>query len=111
MKIKSNKEHFLHCNVAAFTYCHGCEVFDQLKIGRKIRLVREDENEHDPKAVAVFFGDTHIGYVPKMQNEMLAKFIDMGWGDLFEGRIQSVDPTAHPEEQVNIIIYLKRKEN
>ena len=110
MKIKSDKEHFLSCNVAAFTYCNGCEVFSQLKIGKKIRLVREDENVHDHKAVAIFFGDTHIGYIPRQQNETTSKFLDLGYADIFEAKIQSVDPTAHPEQQVSIVIYLKRKE-
>lgn len=111
MKIKSNKEHFLSCNVAAFSYYQGCEVFEQLKIGKPVRLVREDENEFDKSAIAVFFGDTHIGYIPRTHNEMLAKFFDLGWRDLFEARIQSIDPTAHPEQQVKIIIFLKRKED
>ena len=42
-------------------------------------------------------------------NETIAKFLDLGYEDIFEGRIQSVDPTAHPEEQVSVVIYLKRK--
>ena len=109
MRIKSDKEHFLSCNVAAFTYNQGCEVFSQLKVGKKIRLVREDENPYDHNAVAIFFGDTHIGYIPRRQNETIAKFLDLGYEDIFEGRIQSGDPTAHPEEQVSVVIYLKRK--
>ena len=60
MRIKSDKEHFLSCNVAAFTYNQGCEVFSQLKVGKKIRLVREDENPYDHNAVAIFFGDTQF---------------------------------------------------
>lgn len=111
MKILKEKEHLLSCNVAGFTYAHGCEVFDQLKIGKKLRLVREDENPHDHRAVAVFFADTHIGYIPRQHNEMLSKFLDMGWSSLFEARIQAVDPSAHPEEQVSLVLYLKRKEN
>ena len=69
MRIKSDKEHFLSCNVAAFTYNEGCEVFDKLKIGKEVQLVREDENVHDHKAVAIFFGKKHIGYIPRQQNE------------------------------------------
>jgi hypothetical protein len=110
MKIKHDKEHFLSCNVAAFTYCEGVEVFSQLKVGKKVRLVREDENPHDHKAVAIFFGDTHIGYIPRQQNETIAKLLDLGYDDIFEARIQAVDPTAHPEQQVDIVIYIKRKE-
>ena len=74
-------------------------------------LVREDENPYDHNAVAIFFGETHIGYIPRRQNESIAKFLDLGYGDIFEARIQSVDAAAHPEEQVNIVIYLKRKES
>ena len=110
MRIKSDKEHFLNCNVAAFTYNQGCEVFDKLKVGKEVQLVREDENPHDHNAVAIFFGKTHIGYIPRRENDAIAKFFDLGYGDIFEARIQSVDPTAHPEEQVSIVIYLKRKE-
>lgn len=110
MKIKSDKEHFLSCYVAGFTYHNGCEIFDKIKIGKKVRLIREDENEYDHKAVAVFFGDKHIGYVPRQQNSKLTQFIDLGYEDIFEARIQSIDPTAHPEQQVSIVIYIKRKE-
>ncbi len=110
MRIKSNKEHFLSCNVAAFTYNQGCEVFDKLKVGKEVQLVREDENPYDHNAVAIFFGKTHIGYIPRRENDAIAKFLDLGYGDIFEARIQSVDSTAHPEEQVNIVVYLKRRE-
>lgn len=110
MRIKTNKEHFLSCNVAAFTYHEGCEVFDKLKIGKKVTLVREDENPYDHNAVAIFFSEAHIGYIPRRKNETIAKFLDLGYADIFDARIQSVEPTAHPEEQVSIVIYVKRKE-
>ena len=110
MKIKHDKEHFLSCNVAAFTYCDGVEVFSQLKVGKEVRLVREDENPHDHNAVAVFCGDTHIGYIPRQQTETISNLLDRGYADIFEARIQAVDPTAHPEQHVDIVIYIKRKE-
>jgi len=109
MKIKSDKEHFLNCNVAGFTYHQGCEVFNELKIGDTVQLVREDENEYDHHAIAVMYNDKLIGYVPRSENRALAQFMDLGWTELFEARIQSLDPTAHPEHQVGIIIYIKRK--
>lgn len=39
-------------------------------------LVREPANKYDPNAVQVWIGDKHVGYVPKTQNAVLAKFID-----------------------------------
>ena len=60
MKIKKTKELFLSCNVAGFSHYEGCIVFDQLKIGSQLQLVREDENAYDHDAVAIFFGDSHF---------------------------------------------------
>lgn len=107
---KKDKLPFLTCNVAAFSHYKGEEIFDLLKIGKKIRLIREADNKYDHNAVMVFFGDTHIGYIPRQLNSALAKLLDMGYADCFEARIKTVDPNAYPEQQIEIIIYLKRKE-
>ena len=32
----------------------------------------------------------------------------MGWGDMYEARIQRLTPDAHPEEQVEVIVYVKK---
>ena len=110
MKIKKQKELFVSCNVAGSTHYDGCVVFNELKIGTQLRLVREDENVYDHDAVAVFYGDTHIGYVPGSKNEQLASMLDLGHGDLFEVYVQGIDPTTHPEHQVRIGIFVKAKE-
>ena len=109
MRIKSIKEHFLNCNVAGFSYKQGCEVFNEMKVGTELRLVREDENPYDKNAVAIFYKETHIGYIPKHQNDTLAKLLDLGYDDIFETRIQAIDPTADLEHQVDVIVFIKRK--
>jgi len=109
MRIKSDKEHFLNCNVAGFSYKLGCMVFNQLKVGTELRLVREDENPYDKNAVAIFYGETHIGYIPKHGSDVLAKFLDLGYADIFETHIQAIDPAADLEHQVEVIIYIKRR--
>ena len=109
MRIKSDKEHFLNCNVAGFSYKLGCMVFNQLKVGTELRLVREDENPYDKNAVAVFYEDTHIGYIPHSENAELAKFLDLGYADIFETYVQAIDPAADLEHQVEVIIYIKRR--
>lgn len=108
MKLIENKKHFMHFTIAGFSFHEGCDVFDQLNIGTPLRLIREDENTHDPNAVAIFFGDTMLGYVPRQRNEQLAMLFDMGYEDIFEAKVQSLDPTANPEEQVGVIILIKR---
>lgn len=110
MKIKKQKELFLSCNVAAFSHYEGCTVFNELHIGSQLCLIREDENAYDHDAVAIFYGNTHIGYVPGSKNEQLASMLDLGHGDLFEVYVQRLDPTAHPEQQVHVGIFIKAKE-
>ena len=110
MKIKKQKELFLSCNVAGFAHYEGCIVFNDLKIGSPLLLVREDENAYDHDAVAIFYGETHIGYVPSSKNEQLATMFDLGHSDLFEAYVQSIDPTVHPEQQVHVGIFVKAKE-
>ena len=110
MKIKKQKELFLSCNVAGFAHYEGCVVFNELKIGTPLLLVREDENSYDHDAVAIFYGETHIGYVPSSKNEQLATMLDLGHSDLFETYVQSIDSTAHPEQQVHVGIFVKAKE-
>lgn len=41
-----------------------------------ITLVREPGNKYDPNAVQVWARGKHVGYVPKAQNAVLARFID-----------------------------------
>jgi hypothetical protein len=107
MKIKKQKGLYLSCNVAGFSHYEGCTIFPELQIGTQLRLVREDENPYDHDAVAIFYGDTHMGYVPASDNEQLAMFLDMGYADMFEVCVQMLDPTCHPEHQVRVGIFVK----
>lgn len=44
--------------------------------GVPVKLVREPTNKFDANAVMVWFGDRHVGYVPKNQNAALSLHID-----------------------------------
>lgn len=102
--------HFLNFNIAGFTYWEGCLVLDKLKPGTKLELLREEDNKFDPYAVAVYYGDAKLGFVPRSDNHQLSKFLEMGYSELFDARVQRVSPDEHPENQVGVIVYLKRKE-
>jgi hypothetical protein len=47
----------------------------RLRPGDRLRLVREPSNRHDPDAVAVYSGTTHIGYIPRGDNRDVADAI------------------------------------
>ena len=113
-QMENNKKYFMDCHLAGRKYYDAAEVWEQLKVGTPLRLVREADNRHDPDAIAVCYYDKceeelrHIGYIPSTHNADLAIFLDMGWGHLFDCRITQIQPDAHPERQVQLVIKVKR---
>jgi len=100
----------LNFDIAGFSYWDGAMVLCELMPGKRLRLVREEDNQFDPYAIAIWYGESKLGFVPRDLNHDLSKFLEMGYGDIFDTRVQRVDPTEHPEHQVSVIIYLNRKE-
>jgi hypothetical protein len=64
--------------VAGFPYHARPKLFDRLNVGDLLRLVREHDNPHDTRAVAIYFGEDRIGYVPRNQNHDIAAQLDQG---------------------------------
>lgn len=108
-KRESHHEHFIHFDVAGFTYYDGCMVIGELRPGMRLMLERDTDNTHDAQAIAIYFGDKKLGYVPSNMNATLAQLLDFGYGDIFEAYVQRVAADAHPEHQLSVIVYLKRK--
>lgn len=109
------KKYFMDCHLAGRMYHNADEVWDQLKIGTKLRLVREMDNRYDPEAVAVYYDRKGknaepilVGYIPRDENTEIAAILEMGWTDLFECTINRIAPDAHPERQVHLTIKVKR---
>lgn len=108
-KRTEQRKHFLHCNIAGFMYWDGCIAFEKLKVGTKLELEREEYNSHDHNAVAIYYKDMKLGFIPKRHNELVCQFLDMGHNDVFEVRVCQIDEEAHPEHQIHINVYIKRK--
>jgi CpXC protein/HIRAN domain len=64
--------------VAGFPYHAGPKLIDRLNVGDLLRLVREHDNPHDTRAVAIYYEDDRIGYVPRSQNHDIAAQLDQG---------------------------------
>lgn len=54
----------LSFHIAGFQYADGALVLGDLKAGDKLTLCAERDNPHDPEAVAIYYGNTKLGYVP-----------------------------------------------
>jgi len=104
-----NDRHFSDFHIAGFTYYDGVDVFNDLKIGTKLFLKKEPKNPYDPKAVAVYYQKTKLGYVPQAQNEVLSKLLNLGYPDMFEVKINQISPDSHPERQVRVVVRFKKR--
>ena len=117
--MEAKKLYFMDCHLAGTMYHEADEVMDKLKVGTALTLERDLDNRYDPNAVAVAYYDKDakkakttryvVGYIPRDDNSELAAFLEMGWGEIFECRINRIIPDAHPENQVHLTIKIKRK--
>jgi len=107
MKKNLEREHFLNCDIAGFTYWDGAIAFENLKIGMILKIEFEPDNEHDPNAIALYYEENKLGYIPRSMNDTMSTFLRMGYDDIFEARINRIDPQQHPEHQVGIIVCVK----
>ncbi len=110
MRTKENKpvkkEHLTNFHIAGFGYWEGCEAFEHLKIGTKLELVREADNPFDPYAVAIYYGEYKLGFIPRGSNHDISKYLDMGLDDIYEVRITRITPDVDTENQVEVIVYI-----
>ena len=100
-------KHICNFHIAGFTFWDGCRAFSELKVGIPLKLVREDGNKFDPYAVAIYYEGYKLGFVPRGDNELICQFLDLGYTEIFDARVQRISPEAHPEKQVGVVVFLK----
>lgn len=91
--------------LAGFRYHEGKAVWDELKVGDALELVREPGNSYDPKAVRVDWHGHVLGYVPRAENAAVARLMDRG--EPVEARIVKLRKSRNPRERILFEIYLK----
>lgn len=92
--------------IAGFKNYDGTFVLSKLKVGKKLDLVPEIDNPYDPCAVKICRKGTKLGYVPKSENEMLSHLLFYGH-QIYECRIEQVNPDAEPWKQVRVGLFVK----
>ena len=88
---------FADFHIAGFKHWDGIFMLSGLKVGQKLELRPEFDNPMDPNAVAIYFEETKLGYIP-----LIAQLIYFGHGDIFEAFVLGVDPEAEPWKQVRV---------
>lgn len=101
--------YFDNCHIAGFMFYEGADVFSKLKIGTELQLVSEPENKYDAHAVAIYWKEAKLGFLPRTHNKQISKFLQTGYTDLFVVKINRVCADEHPEQQVSITIKIREK--
>ena len=111
--MKAHQMFYMECHLAGRMYYDANLVWDYLRVGQQLHLERDVQNPHDPYAVQVIYTkdgeDYHLGFIPRSSNRDLAGILEMGWGEMFDCRISSINPDTHSENQVRLTISIKRK--
>ena len=90
--------------LAGFQFHDGEYVWSSLKVGKSLKLVREPDNDHDPDAVAVYFGKSQLGYIPRAENNAIAQMLDRG--ETLEASITKLKATDDPWDRVQFDVFL-----
>jgi hypothetical protein len=90
--------------LAGFVYYDGKAVWDRMKAGDALTLVREPTNPHDPGAIRIEWQGSMLGYLPRRDNADLARQIDFGARP--EARITRLEKAANGRYRISYEIYV-----
>lgn len=85
--------------IAGIKHYQNEQELKSLMVGIKLEIVREPNNPYDTNAIALYTTNKNkLGYIPKSQNNKIAKCIDSG--DILKVEVIGIDHTANSWEKV-----------
>ncbi|MEJ2464780.1 MAG: HIRAN domain-containing protein [Candidatus Thiodiazotropha sp.] len=90
--------------LAGFQYHRAAAIWPFLRVGEPLRLRREPGNPHDRYAIAVWFRNEHLGYIPRRENRTLAKLMDQG--ERLEAQIVRLLEENNPWRKIRLRVEL-----
>jgi hypothetical protein len=91
--------------LAGFQFHEGKALWSRMKVGDALTLVREPDNPHDPRAVRVEWQGHKLGYVPRAENEAVARQIDNG--NRLEARIVRLTKHRDPWRRIEFEVFVR----
>ncbi|MES9903413.1 MAG: HIRAN domain-containing protein [Sedimenticola sp.] len=90
--------------LAGYQYHRASAVWPFLREGEALTLKREPHNPHDPSAIAVWFRNEKLGYVPRQENRVLAQMMDLG--EEISAKISRLSDNTHTWKRVRFHVEL-----
>lgn len=74
---------FKETEIKGTEYISNQHIFYKFEENDILTLKAEPSNKHDEYAVAVYFGDNKVGYLPRRDNKEISLLLQSGWDKLF----------------------------
>ena len=91
--------------LAGFRYYQGKALWDEMKVGDTLALVREAGNPHDSNAVRVEWQGRQLGYVPRRENRTVAQHMDRG--GRVEARISKLQKHPNAWQRIEFEVFVR----
>ena len=93
--------------LAGFVYYDAPAVWERMKAGDRLTLVREPANVHDANAIRLEWQGHMLGYVPRRENADLARQMDLG--ARADARVTALGRLANGRHQISYEISVPLK--
>ena len=90
--------------VAGFQYYEGEKVWNSLRAGELLALLREPDNPHDNQAVEVLWRGHKLGYIPRYENGTVTTLLEHNAP--VRTRISKLDEAGNSWKRLEFDIYL-----
>lgn len=98
-------EILVHSTLAAGLRYHEAKaVWDQMQAGDEVVLIRERDSPHDTNAVRLEWNGHMLGYLPRSDNESVARQLDRG--NALKARIARLSKYRNHRLKLDVDIYL-----
>ncbi len=98
------KVYLLQCFVRGFQYYEGPKIINQINKSGLLEMVREPDNEFDSCAIALYFNNQKIGFIPMESNEVLSVLLDTKLLNL-QAEITHIETKAQDWESIYVAVY------
>ena len=90
--------------LAGFQYHAGEALWQEMREGDRLALVRETDNPHDANAVRIEWRGQKLGYLPRTENRAVAAAMD--GGEAVDARIAKLRQHRNPWQRVLIEVFV-----
>ena len=90
--------------LAGSQYYAASKVWNEIRVGDRLTLVREADNRHDRNAIRVEWRGHKLGYVPRAENRAAARALDAG--ERLEARVTRLRDDPDPWQRIEFSVHL-----